>query len=490
MSSVQSSRRPMNWHGRPVPPRSAATRRNRPDRDGFVSLGLRIAGLIGSFPKWLWPYLLPWIIGILAIIFICLGVRDVRTRQLLVPPVETPQSLSERGYSSAFLAERIMASMREIGQDAESIPHDTMTDNDARPDIQIPGPEMSYASTVRFVKGIVNRPDVVVHVGITKANDGANAYVAHVRIEGGPFNSHESAVPFEGPDLEKFIHDIAVMAMRLAEPNILASHLFTQVQNTRCSLAQCDYREIVAIYDEVITLPGSEQAEWAHAGKAWLLTSQKLSRQAEQETREALTTYKDSAVLRASLGVALEQQNRIDDAIAELRAGANEKSKTAENLRLLGDVLLHAKRNAEALSAFRQAYEMNPDSVNNLHDWGEALVAVGDYDTAIDKLSSAVKLRPDLAPSYETWGRALDHKGDLRGAARKYAQALQLDAQSLTVREIQLARLADTDQDGDVADAPKPDARTKPVSNPPAALPFQASLEARRTAGWTAMPTA
>ena len=486
MSSLQGQRRNMSWRNRPFSPRSAPSQRShdRSHTQGFVPAGLRTAGWIGRGPKQLWPYVLPWVFAVLTIGFFCLVVRGVLTRQLLVPPVETPQSLVERGYTSNFLAQRIMSSMREIGQDAESIPHDTMTDNDAQPDIQIPGQEMSYASTVRFLKGVVNRTDIAVHVGITKVNDSADSYIAHVQIEGGPFNSRESTVPFEGRDLERFVHDIAVMAMRLAEPNILASHLYSQVQKTKCSLAQCNYSEIVAIYDEVLAMPASEQGEWALAGKAWLLASQGLSKEAEQQTREALTVYKHSAVLRASLGIALEQQHRIDDALEALRAGANEKSKTAENLRLLGDVLLHAHRYPEALDAFSKADKMKPDSVDNLHDWGEALVTVGRYDEAIDKLSRAVALRPDLAPSYAELGRALDHKGDLLGASRKYAQASQLDAGTLSARESHIAHLAKTFQDANGPDTPGADAKAKPVSNPPAVLQFHAS---QRDAGWTVM---
>uniref|UniRef100_E1TGW0 Tetratricopeptide TPR_1 repeat-containing protein n=1 Tax=Burkholderia sp. (strain CCGE1003) TaxID=640512 RepID=E1TGW0_BURSG len=475
MSSVQSQRRPVNWRSRPFR-MGGGLKRHTARRDfpvGFVPFGLRAAGFIGRGPKQLWPYVLPWVFAVLTIGFFCLVVRGVLTRQLLVPPVQTPQSLVERGYTSNFLAERIMSSMRAIGQDAESIPHDTMTDNDAQPDIQIPGQEMSYASTVRFIKGVIKRTDVVVHVGITKVDDRADSYVAHVQIEGGPFDARESTVSFEGRDLEKFVHDIAVKAMRLAEPNILASHLYSQVQKTKCSLAQCDYGEIVAIYDEVLALPASEQGEWALAGKAWLLADQGLSKEAEQQTREALTVYQHSAVLHASLGIALEQQHRIDDALEALRAGASEKSKTAENLRLLGDVLLHANRYSEALDAFKQADRMKSDFVDNLHDWGEALVTVGRYDEAIEKLSRAVALRPDLAPSYAEWGRALDRKGDLSGASRKYAQAMQLDAGTLSVRESHLARLARAAQGGDSADASKPDEAITPVAFPPASLGLQ-----------------
>ncbi|WP_184011643.1 MULTISPECIES: tetratricopeptide repeat protein [unclassified Paraburkholderia] len=491
MSSAQSQRRSTNGYDGPFMRANTANRRDRHHSSGFVLFGLHTVGVIGRGPKRLWPYVLPWLFILLTIGSICLVVRGVLTRQLLVPPVETPQTLTERGYTANFLAERIMSAMKEIGQDAESIPHDTMASNDAQQDIQIPGQEMSYATTVRFIKGVLKRDDVAVHIGITKTNSSADSYVAHVQIEHGPFNGRESTVPFEGRDLEKLVHDIAVTAMRLAEPNILASHLYTQVQKTKCSLAQCDYREIVGIYDEVLALPSSEQAQWAVAGKAWLLDSQQRSTEAEQQIREALIQYKHSAVLRAGLGIALEQQNRIDDALQELRAGAKEKSRTAENLRLLGDVLLHSeKHDREALEAFRQAAEMNPDSVDTLHDWAEALVKTGHDDEAIDKLSHAVALRPDLAPPYVEWGHALEHKGALREAARKYAQALQRDAGTLSARERELALSTDSPPDEADTRTSRPDLRVKPVSNPMTSYPLRASLDTVRDAVGRAMRAA
>ena len=170
MSSVQSQRRVPHLRNRPL-------RRGVAARDGGhpfaapILLGWRTAGIIGRGPKELWPYVLPWVFALVTIAFFCLVVRGVMTRQLLVPPVEAPQSLAARGYTPNFLAERIMSSMRLVGQDAESLPHDTLADNDAQPDIQLPGQEMSYASTVRFVKGIVKRTDVVVRVGITKLDE-------------------------------------------------------------------------------------------------------------------------------------------------------------------------------------------------------------------------------------------------------------------------------------------------------------------------------
>jgi tetratricopeptide (TPR) repeat protein len=448
--------------------------------------GLHAAQWIGRGPRTLWPYVRPWVFGMLTITFIYFVAQGVFTRHLLVNPVDTPPSLIERGYTASFLAGRVMSAMQEIGRDAGSIPHDDMMANDSQPNIQIPGQEMSYASTVRFLKGFVGREDVVVNIGITRLDGNPDSYVAHVRIEGGLFDSREDVVSFAGRDLDTFVPVIAAKAMQLAEPNILASHLFTQTQKKKCSLEKCDYHEIVSIYDEVLALPASQQSEWALAGKAWLLTRQNRSKEAEDQSLDALLAYPHSAVLRAALGVALEQQHRIDEAIDVLRQGAHEKSKTAENLRVLGDVLLHAHHYPEALDAFEDAWRMNDASVETLHDWGEAFVAVGRYDDAIKRLSRAVALRPDLAPSYVEWGRALEQKGDLAAAARRYAQAWRLDKQSVSPHEENIARRSKAYWELSPSDRTDPDAKAGPRSNPPEQVLFEAS---RGQGEWTAAST-
>jgi tetratricopeptide (TPR) repeat protein len=480
MSSSEGQQQSINWRSRPLRSGSAALRRNRSQPTRSKWYGWRTLLLLGRGPKELWPYALPWLVVVLAISFGVLVALGVLSRQLLVPPVETPKVLSDRGYTSAYLADRIMSAMRKIGQDGASIPHDMISDDSEKLDIPIPGQELSYATAVHFIKGITHRTDVLVHIGIAIVDEKNESYLAHVQIENGPFNARESTLPFQGKDLDKFVDAIAVQAMRLAEPNMLANNLYSQIRKTKCHLAECDYSEIVDIYDEVLASSSHEQREWAFAGKAWLLTDlgESKAKEAERQTRDALIEFHDSAILRASLGRALAQQNRLDDALEALRAGAKEKTRTAENLRLLGDVLLRAHRNYEALDAFKQAYEMDPNSVDTLHDWGEALNSVGHYDDAIKKLSQATMLRPELAPSYAELGRALDHKGDLRGASRNYAVALKLDPGTLSAHESQLARLANAEQDGDGPESPTPNARARPVSNPRPALPFQASLEA------------
>ncbi|HKR47546.1 MAG TPA: tetratricopeptide repeat protein [Paraburkholderia sp.] len=415
-----------------------------PDRrPGGLSHVLFLIGLISRLPRVAWPFVLPWIILVLAGPFCWLVISGALTQHVLVPPVETPKALADTGYTPEFLAERILSAMRGISSDSDEVPHDaSLADND-NPDIKLPGEDMSYASIVGFLKSTLfrNKQDVVVHIGITHVNGSADAYVAHIQIENGPFNAMHDDVAFTGNDFNQSMRNIAIEVMRLVEPNTLASHIFAAVQKTRCSPDQCDYSEVEAIYDDVLGRPGSMQHQWALAGKGWLLLRKNRSEEAEQQSRDALLLYPHSAVLRANLGIALEQERRIDAAIEELRTGAHERWSTAENQRLFGDVLLHAHRYAEALSAFHRADQMHHDDVNILHDWSEALIDNGQYDAAIAKLAHAVELRPDFAPLYELWGQALEGEGDFSHAAQKYAEADKRDSGALTPHEKQLALL-------------------------------------------------
>lgn len=439
--------------------------RDSGDASGFIQRVLHAIRFIARGPKEWWPYVLPWAVLGLGVGFFSLVVTSVSTRQLLVPPVDTPKSLVDRGYSPAFLAQHIMASMVKIGFDGNSVPHDAMSDNEAPPDIQIPGEDFSYATIVRFLKSVSGRADVVVHVGITKVNDDTDSYVAHMQIENGPFDTHDKSITFAGHDLDEFVDDIATESMRLAEPNLLASHLFSKIQKTRCSPEKCRYDDVSAIYEEVLVLPECQQVEWALAGKAALQVTQKQSLEAERQARDALTRYPDSAILHANLGLALEQEDRIEEALDALQTGANERSRTGENLRLLGDVLLHAHHDNEALAAFKKADGLLPHSVYILHDWGEALVEVGQYDAAIVKLKQAVALRPNLAPSYAELGRALDREGNLRAASHNYALAMQLDPDSINPSETQLARLDKDFRTGQYAATPERDSSIRSASN-------------------------
>jgi tetratricopeptide (TPR) repeat protein len=408
------------------------------------SQALFLIEFIGRGPRELWPYVLTWLVAILAMPFCWLVVSGALTQHVLVPPVETPKALAESGYTPEFLSGRIMAAMRGISDDSDSVPHDAaLTDND-NPDFKLPGQDMSYASIVGFLKSTVfkDRQDVLVHIGITKLSDADDLYVAHIQVENGPYNGMRDDVSFIGNDFNKAVGEIAMKVMRLVEPNTLASHIFKSVQETtRCSLDKCDYGDVESIYDDVLARPGSPQRQWALAGQGWLLLRQNRSVEAEQQARDALLLYPHSAVLRANLGIALEQQQRIDAALKELRAGALEKGSTADNQRLLGDVLLHANRYDEALRAFKRADAMRHDDVNILHDWGEALVKSGHYEDAIARLARAVELRPDFAPSYELWGQALEGEGDLVHAAQKYAQADKRDSGTLNPHEKQLVVL-------------------------------------------------
>jgi tetratricopeptide (TPR) repeat protein len=355
----------------------------------------------------------------------------VRSKVLVVAPVAVPESLAKRGYSPQYVAERIAARMNEIGLSAQSAPHDsemTVTDT-AAPDIQVPEVGMSLESAVYYLKKLVGQDDEMkATIGISEAQSGG-ALVAQVRLHGGPVGrNHDTVRAAPAEELNDFVNRIGDVAMRLAEPTVLASYLLTKEQATGCSPKDCRFTEARQVYEEMLSGASPVRREWAWAGKVHILLLQDDAKHAEALAKKALEAYPDFGLLHTELAVALEREHRCDDALAEVGGrDARNPPYTSERLRLWGDVLLHADLDEQAVQKFSEAAGLNPELAQNFHDWGEALLKLGLYDEAIGKLSHAVALDPNFSAAYVEWGRVLEAKGDFAGAIRKYEEGVDAD---------------------------------------------------------------
>ncbi|MCP3720807.1 MULTISPECIES: tetratricopeptide repeat protein [Paraburkholderia] len=376
-------------------------------------------------------WLLSWVCFIPALYLIGLVGFATYTRQLVVPPVELPPSLQNRGYKPESVAKQITSEMQalEVGADM-TIPHEVITDvANSRLNIRVPGQDMTYQAIVDFLKSSIGRSDVAVLVDIVEESH--SNLKARLRVDGGTFNQMESEVKAEtrneNIDIDKFIKDIGNAAMRLSQPNVLASHLIKQkIEVEHCSGAKCRFEPVEKIYDEVAKSRALEPVAQALAGRTDLLNIQGRWTEAKALSEASMAQYGESATLHQIHAVALEGLGSIDAAVAELRKSVKLPSVTAETWRIFGDVLMHTGERdeyREALDAFAEADRLMPRFTDNLHDWGEALLQNGEIDEAIDKFTQAVKADPGHVPSYIEWGRALECKGDLHGAIQKYSLA-------------------------------------------------------------------
>jgi serine/threonine protein kinase/tetratricopeptide (TPR) repeat protein len=108
----------------------------------------------------------------------------------------------------------------------------------------------------------------------------------------------------------------------------------------------------------------------------------------------AVALRPDSAVAHVNLGLALQRQGRLDQAVAE----------------------------------YRKALALAPKLLSAHNNLGLALVAQGKLDEAIAELHRAIELNPKFAGVHTNLGLALERQGKLNEAAAAYRRAIELDA--------------------------------------------------------------
>jgi tetratricopeptide (TPR) repeat protein len=158
-----------------------------------------------------------------------------------------------------------------------------------------------------------------------------------------------------------------------------------------------------------------------------VLTEKQLRYWQNSETlfRHALAVTKNNDVARVDLGVALDQQNKTGEALAEYREAARlnpDRYQVHNNIAILLDKL---GRPAEALAEYREAIRLDP-KVPMLHSAaGNEIAELGRFDEAIKEFSEAERLDPGYAtPHVETakvffkQGRDTEAVDELRAALR------------------------------------------------------------------------
>jgi arylsulfatase A-like enzyme/Flp pilus assembly protein TadD len=158
------------------------------------------------------------------------------------------------------------------------------------------------------------------------------------------------------------------------------------------------------------------------------------------------------------------EEDRYEEAIAELREVVRLEPDIASGHLELGRALVHVQRYQEALPVLRTAAEKNPDSGMAHYELGLALIKTGQWEAALPEMqaavvctptsaqlhfySGAVHLRlkhiPEAAAEFESslkidpdhfltnlkYGEMLFREGDAAGALRKLSRAVKVDPKS------------------------------------------------------------
>jgi tetratricopeptide (TPR) repeat protein len=141
--------------------------------------------------------------------------------------------------------------------------------------------------------------------------------------------------------------------------------------------------------------------------------------------RHALAVTADNDVARDNLGVALEQQGRLAEAVEQYRAAARLEPDRFQVHHNLANALDRLGRPAEALAEHREAVRISPDTQFLHHVLGLSLVTAGKEDEALKEFSETARLDPhypwphvEIAKIYLRQNRDADALDELRAALR------------------------------------------------------------------------
>jgi tetratricopeptide (TPR) repeat protein len=199
---------------------------------------------------------------------------------------------------------------------------------------------------------------------------------------------------------------------------------------------------------------GRQWYDWAANWMDGNPTTDEDLRPFRSEAAEVLGLDRDPGDDHYSLGIALEAEGRLDEAVAEFREAIRvEKAAKAQKNHCiavvaairacraaltihpnnveahcaLGAVLCDDKNDVEgAIREFQAALKIDPKHANTHCNLGVALRKKKDFDGAIREFHAAVALRPNWAEAYRQLGRTLWEQDRPEDARAAYREAIRL----------------------------------------------------------------
>ena len=149
--------------------------------------------------------------------------------------------------------------------------------------------------------------------------------------------------------------------------------------------------------------------------------------------RHALAVTKDNYIAHINLGVALELDGKLDEAIAEYRAAEAFAPNRYQIHYNLGDCLDHQGKPLEALTEYREAIRLNPKLPELHNSLGIVLGELGHYDEALAEFTNAVQLSPTYPWAHFEMAKTLLKQGRNAEAVAGLHEALKHDPNNLQI---------------------------------------------------------
>jgi len=164
----------------------------------------------------------------------------------------------------------------------------------------------------------------------------------------------------------------------------------------------------------------------AHAALGALLEDQGRVNEAIAHLSEAVRIRPDYAEVQNKLGAALADQGRVEEAIPHYFQALRFKPGIAEAHNNLGNALSGQGKVAEAIAHYTEALRINPDYALAHNGLGSALDEQGKVAEAIAHYREALRIEPNLAEAHNNLGAALASQGKADEAIQEFLEALRI----------------------------------------------------------------
>jgi Flp pilus assembly protein TadD len=142
--------------------------------------------------------------------------------------------------------------------------------------------------------------------------------------------------------------------------------------------------------------------------------------------KHALEATNDNWAAHINVGVMLEGEGRLDEAMAHIREALRLKPDSADAHRALGAGFKRIGRKDEAVAEYQEAVRLEPYSPEGQYGLGVVLQDKGELNEAIAALREAVHLKPEYPEAYNNLGVALAKQGKVRDARDAFQEALRI----------------------------------------------------------------
>ena len=146
----------------------------------------------------------------------------------------------------------------------------------------------------------------------------------------------------------------------------------------------------------------------------------------EKSCRELLHAYPQSLIIYNILGLSLQGQGKLKEALQTYNQAIRLNSKYVEAYNNRGNTLKQLGKLEEAVQSFNQAIQLKPDYIEAYYNQGIAFRQQGELENAVKSFKKAIQLKPDFEQTHYNRGNILQKQIKLKEAIESYDKAIEL----------------------------------------------------------------